>query len=86
MGGEPAKLTLYLMDNKCFPDVKKRSHQLRFDRNYEGAQIIEANKKYRGYKESDEVCEWLSQIFDEEVILIRAEPDRNMTLSSYLDK
>lgn len=35
---------------------------------------------YRGYKESDEVCEWLSKIFQLDVMLIRAEPDRLMKL------
>ena len=34
---------------------------------------------YSGYKEDDEVCEWLSEIFEifeEEVYLIRADKNR----------
>ena len=74
------------MDDECFPDVKKRSHELRFDRNYQGCEVTHCDKKYRGYKESDEVNEWLSQIFGQPVFIMRAEPDRNMTCSNYLDK
>jgi len=41
---------------------------------------VECAKGYRGYKEGDEVNKWLSEIFDEEVFLIRAEPGRLMNL------
>jgi len=53
---------------------------LYFDEDRTKSEFIEAKKNYRGYKESDEVCKWLSDIFDEEVILIKAEKDRVMTL------
>ena len=88
VGGEPKTLRMFLQDDKCFPEVKKREHLLQFDRDYlgEGAEIIKANKKYRGFKESDEVCDWLSEIFGEDVLLIRAEPDRVMMPSEYLDR
>jgi len=54
---------------------------LRFDEDYSGAEFIEAANNYRGYKECDEVCKWLSDIFEQEVIIIRAEKHRVMTLN-----
>ena len=77
---------LSLKDDVCFPNVKIRSHELRFDRNYSGCAIVECASKYRGYKESTAINEWLSQIFEEPVFIMRAETDRAMTCSDYLDK
>lgn len=51
-----------------------------FDRDYSESEFINANKSYRGYKESDEVCDWLSEIFEEPVVLLRAEKERMMDL------
>lgn len=55
---------------------------LKIDRDYTGAELVLGGGKrnYRGFKESDEVSEWLSQILCREVILVRAEPDRVMRL------
>ena len=47
-----------------------------FDKDYSKSEYIEAQMNYRGYKEDDEVCEWLSEIFEQEVYLIRAEKNR----------
>ena len=41
-----------------------------FDKDYSKSEFIEAKMNYSGYKEDDEVCEWLSEIFEEEVYLI----------------
>lgn len=74
----PNELKLVLQDTECFPDLKKRNHTLYFDQDYSKAEFVNANKSYRGYKESDEVCEWLSEIFEEPVVLLRAEKERMM--------
>ena len=68
-------------DDECFPNIKKRSHVLKFDQDYSNAEYIEAGTNYfgqifKGYKESKEVCEWLSEIFGEDAILIRAAESR----------
>ena len=60
--------------------MKKRSHTIYFDEDRTNAEFIECKKNYRGYKESDEVCEWLSEIFEEDVLLIKCEKERVMTL------
>ena len=88
LGGEPKKLRIFLQDDKCFPEVKKRNHELLFDRDYLGAEIIKATSrhKFRGPKESDEVCNWLSELFGEEVFLIRAMPEHVMTPAPHLDR
>lgn len=36
VGGKPQKLVLSLKDNDCYPEVKLRSCELRFDRDYSG--------------------------------------------------
>jgi hypothetical protein len=64
-----------------FPDIKKRRHILYFNQDYSKSEFITANNNFRGYKESDEVCEWLSEVFEEPCILIRSEPDRIMELN-----
>lgn len=51
-----------------------------FDQDHSKSEYVICNKNIRGYKESDEVCEWLSEIFDEPVILLRSEKDRLMEL------
>ena len=55
---------------------------MRFDKDYSKSEFINANKNYRGYKEDDEVNEWLTQVFEEPCILIRAESDRIMDLDT----
>lgn len=77
---EPIELKLMFQDNSCFPDIKKRNHILRFDKDYSKSEYVECAKGYRGYKEDDDVNQWLSDVFEEEVFLIRAEPGRLMNL------
>ena len=38
--------------------------------------MIQANKGYAGWKESDEVNNWLSELFGEEVMILRAAKER----------
>lgn len=52
---EPKELKLMFQDNSCFPDVKKRNHILRFDKDYSKCEYVECAKGYRGYKEDEEV-------------------------------
>lgn len=85
LGGTPATLTLSLQDDKCFPDMKQRSITLDFQKDYTGCELVQANKGYRGYLESEEVNAWLSSIFEEEVLLLRAEAGRLNAPSDYLD-
>ena len=56
--------------------MKKRSHILYFDKDYSNSEFVECNKGYSGYKEDDEVNDWLSEIFDEPVFLLRSQKDR----------
>lgn len=49
---------------------------MRFDKDYSKSEFIEAKMNYRGHKEDDDVCEWLSEIFEQDVYLIRAEKNR----------
>ena len=76
----PNELKIVLQDSECFPDLKRRNYTLYFDKDYSNSEYVQCNKNIRGYKESDEVCEWLSEIFDEPVILLRSESDRLMEL------
>lgn len=69
---DSSKLRLYLQDKLCFPDMTVREQFLDFDADYSNAEMVECMDNYRGYKESDSVNQWLSQIFDEEVFVIRA--------------
>jgi len=68
----PKQLKLYFQDSECLPHIKKREHILEFDKDYSKSEFIEASGNYRGYKESDEVCKWLTELFGEEVMLIRS--------------
>ena len=51
-----------------------------YDEDRTKAEFIEGKKNWRGYKEGDEVNKWLSDIFEEECILIKAEKERIMPL------
>ena len=37
------------------------------------SEYIKANKNQSGFAESVEVCEWLSEILEQEVVLIKAD-------------
>jgi len=59
--------------------------KLKFDKNYEQKDYVEAGNNYRGqqfkgYKENAEINDWLSAILGEEAIIIRAAEDRYMTI------
>lgn len=73
-------MKIFFQDNSCFPDIEKRRHILDFDADYSKSEYVECANGYRGYKECDEVNQWLSDIFDLDVMLVRAEPERLMTL------
>ena len=60
----PIELKIFFQDKECFPDIKKRSHILRFDKDYSKSEFVECAKGYRGYKESDDVNKWLSDVFE----------------------
>ena len=64
--------------------MKVREMFVDFNTDYTNAEFVECQKNYRGYKEYDELNEWLSKIFDEEVFMIRAQDDRLMPVSDYL--
>ncbi len=81
---ERTKLKIFLQDSKCFPDLEKRVHILDFKRKYTEAEFVECKENYRGYKESEELNKWLSQIFDEEVFIMRAQSDRVMPVNQAL--
>ena len=57
---KPNEVCLYLFDSKCFPNLTKREHILRYDNDLSKSEYIEANKNQRGFAESKEVCDWLS--------------------------
>ena len=57
---DPNEIKIIFQDKECFPDIEKRRHFLRFDKDYSKSEFINANKNYRGYKEDDEVNEWLT--------------------------
>ena len=61
--------------------MAKREHILRYDDDLSKSEYIEANKNQRGFAESNEVCKWLSDIFGQEVVLIKADSDRLVTLT-----
>jgi len=69
---ERTKLRLFLQDDKCFPELEKRELFLDFNREYTDKEFVECAENYRGYKESDEINLWLSEIFDQEVFIMRA--------------
>lgn len=52
------------------------------NKDYSKSEIMEAKKNYRGWVESDEINKWLSLIFQSEVILMRAMPERRMGLDN----
>ena len=57
------KLRLFLQDKECFPDIKDREKYIYFNQKEDKEKLVEAAKNVRGFKESDDVCAWLSQIF-----------------------
>ena len=63
---------LYLQDDKCYPDLKKREAILDYGTLGDEIDIVTAKNGQKGYKEAEEVSEWLSSILDEPVILVRA--------------
>lgn len=69
----PNELRICLKDAETCPNVKKREHILHFDKDLSNQEVVICKNNYRGYKEDDEVCQWLSEIFGTEVILIKAE-------------
>ena len=54
---------------------------MKFDQEY--TEILAAKNLYRGWKESPEVNSWLSEIFEMNLCLIRAEKDRFLTMNSW---
>ena len=76
----PDEVKLVLQDSVCFPQLSKRSHVLPIHKEYPPESFVEGGKNYRGFREDDEVNEWLSAILDVDCILVRAQPDRLMTL------
>ena len=71
------EVTIGLQDEECFPELKKRTMILKFDQTYENSEYIEAGRnyfgqQYKGYKENDEICQWLSAILGEEAVILRA--------------
>ena len=74
------RLRLFLQDKECFPNVKEREKYIYFNQKEDQQKLVEAAKNVRGYKESDDVCVWLSEILGLEVIILRAQEDRLMTL------
>lgn len=55
------------------PDaLKKREVLMKIDKDYSPDRIVVAKKQYNGYKEDDEINEWLSHVFEEQVMLLRA--------------
>lgn len=84
MKKDTTRLRIYLQDKLCFPDLTVREQFLDFDKEYKQQDFIECAENYRGYKEKDEINQWLSQIFEEEVMIIRAPKDRLMMCSGYI--
>ena len=74
------KVKICLQDSLCFPDIKKRSIIIRIDEDYTEAEIIQAEKSYRGFKEREEVSEFLSIVLQRDVLLIRSLPSRLMKI------
>jgi len=70
--GQRKVVRLYLQDDKCFNHIKKREQIIDYGAEYDDSRFVEAAKGLNGYKESDEVCKWLTDILGEEVILLRA--------------
>ena len=54
---------------------------MRYDDDLSSSEYIEANNNNRGFAESNEVCEWLSEIFGQEGVLIKADSERLTTLN-----
>lgn len=66
---------LFLQDTKCCPNVNRREAILDYGTLGDEIDIITAKNGQRGYKEADDISEWLSEILEEEVVLIRAVED-----------
>ena len=45
--------------------------------------MVIAKNLYRGYKESDDVNKWFSKVLGVEVMVLRAEKDRYLTMNRY---
>ena len=56
--------------------LTKREVLLELNKDYSDSTILEAKMNHRGFIEDPEVCSWLSQLFEKEVYLIRAEAER----------
>jgi uncharacterized protein YcbX len=84
-GGEATKVRLFLQADNLLPHLQAdalptREIMLDINKDYSSSEIIVAKKGYRGYLEFDQVNEWLSHIFEQPVILLRAESDRRETI------
>jgi uncharacterized protein YcbX len=75
---DPNSLKICLQDTLCFPDIKKRSVILKLNQNYTEAEFVQAESSYRGYKERDEINDFLSLILQQDVMLLRSSPSRLM--------
>ena len=77
---KPDEIVLRLKDDKCYPELKKRSHTLYFNNDAQYTEFVEGMNNYRGFLEGKEVNDWLSAIFGEKVFLMKYEKERVMTL------
>ena len=63
------------------PEIKQRSIDLEWHKDYSKHEFVtcgtnDTGQVYKGYKESDEVNEWLTKVFGEECFMIRADGQR----------
>ena len=77
---DPTKLKICLQDSLCLPDVKKRSVILKLDQDYSEAEFVQGEGSIRGYAEREEVNEFLSNILELDVVLLRSPPSRLMNI------
>lgn len=78
----PNEFKIFLQDKYCLPDIQKRNHILYLDKDYSNSEYVEAEKGYRGYKEDNEINEWLSEVLQVKCFVLRADKNRLMKVQA----